>query len=121
MAKQRNRLNSPGITVSQNPTPDDEAADFDNKDDKLATQRHNHAQEDLRNKQGWIGRITGSTNEALNSGILLLILLLIVLSVSEFGLYYKPEAFSSLEDNLTKVVFTVAGFIFGSKVTGRSR
>ena len=72
----------------------------------------------LSAKKGWIGRITGSTNEDMNTGLLVLLISLLLLGVSMIGTAEKITEFASISDNLFKVVLTVAGYVFG---TGRAQ
>jgi hypothetical protein len=102
------------LQLDQNPSPKDEARDFQNTDEKLIAANHAHEIAILNAKRGAIGKLTGSSNDAMNTGLLILIICLVLLALSMIGDCIKPEPFSSITDNLFKVVLTVAGYVFGT-------
>jgi uncharacterized membrane protein (UPF0136 family) len=68
----------------------------------------------LAAKGGLVGRLTGSTNESLNTGFLVLIISLILFAGSMAGTYVDAAKFSIITDDLFKLVLTVAGYVFGT-------
>jgi hypothetical protein len=102
------------IQVDPNPTPKEEAKDFENADERMQAKAQAHELAIINSKKGWVGRVTGSTNEALNTGVFILFLSLILLAASMVGSAYYPTTFAAITDNLFKLALTVAGYIFGT-------
>jgi len=98
------------IKVDPNPTPQAEAEQFENPDERARAPANAHELAVLSAKKGWIGRITGSTNEDMNTGLLVLLISLLLWGGS---MIIKVDA--SASDNLFKFILTVAGYVFGTK------
>ena len=103
------------LKLDKNPTPKDEARDFQNPDERLKAADYAHEIALIAHRKGTIGRLTGSTNEAMNTGTFILIMCLVLLAGSMVGIGFNPTAFGPVTDNLFKVVLAVAGYIFGTK------
>lgn len=115
----REQMNMPKepLKVEQNPTPRDEAREFENPDERAKAAARGHELALLKAKTGWIGRLTGSTNESMNTGLLLLLICLALLGFSIIVNAEGIPGFSGITDNLFKLVLTLAGYVFG---TGRN-
>jgi hypothetical protein len=112
--------NDPVVAVERNPTADEEAEDFENEDERRRRLDREHELALLRMRQGLIGRMTGSSNESFNNGLLILLLLLISLILPEVGSYLGAKL-DAVADGLIKAIFAVIGYAFGTRMTGRSR
>jgi hypothetical protein len=66
------------IKVDPNPTPQAEAEQFENPDERERARANAHELALLSAKKGWIGRITGSTNEDMNTGLFVLLISLLL-------------------------------------------
>jgi hypothetical protein len=102
------------LKLDRNPSAKEEAKDFQNQDERLQAVHNAHELAVLRSKKGWIGIITGSTNESMNTGIVVFILCGIVLAGSLIGATYRPDPFDSVTDYMCKAIFAVVGYIFGA-------
>ena len=71
-------------------------------------------------KRGIVGKLTGSTNDAMNTGLLILIICLILWGLSMIGVYQKAEVFNPISDDIFKVVLAVSGYIFGTNSGSKS-
>jgi hypothetical protein len=108
------------LSVDPNPTPDKEAMDFENEDERRVRRDREHELNLLKMHQGFIGRWTGSSNEAFNNGVILLLFLFVSLGGAEIGVY-AGAALGVVADGLVKAIFAVIGYMFGSRDSGRSK
>jgi hypothetical protein len=106
----------PQLRIDPNPSPKDEARDFQNSDERRLAATHSHELAMIDARRGLIGRLTGSTNDSMNTGLFILVCGLLLLAGSMVGGLFRPEAFSGTTDNLFKFVLTVSGYVFGTKV-----
>jgi hypothetical protein len=104
----------PQLKLDKNPSAKEEAKDFQNPDERLQAANNAHQLAVLREKKGWIGIVTGSTNESLNTGIVVFILCAIVLAGSLTGSFYRSDPFNSVTDYMCKALVAVVGYIFGA-------
>ena len=105
------------VAVDPNPTADKESRDFENDDDR---RRREHELALLGMRQGLIGKITGSSNESLNNGALVLLILAILLCIAEW-VQYSGVKLDNVTDGIIKIMLTVVGFIFGAGSASRNR
>jgi uncharacterized MAPEG superfamily protein len=110
----------PPLELEQNPSPKEEAKDFQNADERMAAAHNAHELAILNAKRGFVGKVTGSTNDAMNTGTFILIICFIFLGLSMIGLCAKPESFGSITDNIFKAILAVSGYVFGTKTTSNS-
>ena len=110
----------PPLQVDPNPTPKAEAEEFENIDERFRAAERGHELAILAAKKGWIGIITGSTNESMNTGLFLLLISLLLLGCSMIGSAKEIAAFNAITDNLFKFVLTLAGYIFGTSMSSKS-
>ena len=99
------------LKLDQNPSPKAEAKQFQNADERA------HQIALIVAKKGVVGKLTGSTNDAMNTGTLILIICLFLWGASMVGVCFKADAFSPISDNVFKAVLAVAGYVFGTKTT----
>jgi hypothetical protein len=102
------------LKLDRNPSANEEAKDFQNQDERLAAVHNAHELAVLRSRKGLIGIVTGSTNESMNTGIVVFILCTIVLGGSLIGATYHPDPFNSVTDYMCKALIAVVGYIFGA-------
>jgi hypothetical protein len=110
----------PTRAIDPNPTADKEAQDFENEDERRIRLDREHELTLLRMHQGSIGKWTGSSNEAFNNGLIILLLLLISLFGAEVGIWLGA-ALGTIAEGLVKAIFAVVGYVFGSKDGSRSK
>lgn len=106
------------LSVDPDPTPDKEAQDFENEDERRLRHERLHELVLLQKRQGIVGRITGSDNVSLNNGILVFLLLAVLLCVTEV-LQYLGLHGDAIIDGLIKLMLMVVGFTFGSNSSHR--
>jgi hypothetical protein len=111
---------APPLELERNPSPKEEAKDFQNPDERMAAARNAHELALINARRGYVGKITGSTNDAMNTGTFILLICFVFLGISMIGLYIRPEAFGAIVDNLFKAILTVAGYVFGTKIAAKS-
>jgi len=87
---------APPLKLDQNPSPKEEAKDFQNADERSIAAHNAHQIALIDAKRGVVGRLTGSTNDAMNTGTLILLICLTLWGLSMVGLYVKTEAFSGI-------------------------
>jgi hypothetical protein len=107
------------LKVDPNPSAKAEAESFENPDERLRATANAHELAVLAAKKGWVGCLTGSANEAMNTGLLILLISLALLGGSMWGTTQYPNTFIGITDNLFKLVLTVAGYVFGTQHSGR--
>ncbi|MGH6845599.1 MAG: hypothetical protein ACRECU_12975, partial [Methylocella sp.] len=107
------------LKIDQNPTPKDEARDFENPDERMRDKVNAHELALLTARRGLVGKLTGSTNEALNTGLMVLIVSLILFGFAMLGTYINASGFNTITDDLFKLVLTVAGYVFGTHTANK--
>ncbi len=100
------------LELDRNPTPKEEAKEFENLDEKVRA----HELELLKGKRGWVGKITGSTNEALNTGLFVLVIAFFMLAIAMFGLLFT-KVFEPFIQGLMNLVAAALGYVLGTKKT----
>ena len=106
------------IQLDADPSPRNEALAYETQAQAAARERANsHELAMIRARKGWVGCLTGSVNETLNTGLLILVLALVLLAATLVGAAYRPDVFGPYVDRTFQLVLTVSGFVFGVKMT----
>jgi hypothetical protein len=109
----RPQLKGQIIEVDPTPTPEEEAEDFQNPDERA---KYDHELNLIKAQKGWVGVFTGSTDERMNTGVFILFLLLLALGASEYW-----RARDGMSDNLIKVIVGVIGYIVGTASSNKKK
>jgi hypothetical protein len=109
------------LELDRNPSPKDEAKDFQNADETLLSKNHAHELAMIKAKLGIVGKITGSTNDAMNTGLFIFICCTGLLVGSGVGGFFRPDAFSAITDTLLKLFPAIVGYVIGTKVAGKEK
>lgn len=105
------------IEIPEDVTPEDEAGDFETPDEKRLRMQNDHELNVIAAKKGWIGKFTGSTNEANNNGIFILLISLFLLALFGLADIVKNGAISQITDNFFKLVSAIVGYVIGTNTT----
>ena len=111
--KRSSRTPAPKTTIDldRQPTGEAEGQDFENADDRA---RRQHEINLLKEKKGFLGRLTGSTNEQLNTGLFLFLLTLAGLIATHVVSTSFSISDRNLENALLNILLAIAGYVLGS-------
>lgn len=110
------------IEVDKDPTPAEEAREFETSDDRRQEQRNKHELALHDRQLGRIGGYTGSTNPSLNIAAALLAGLLVALLGCLLGAITSGLAtIGPYIERLIAAILTVASFIFGVRQGGSGK
>ncbi len=121
MPRRRRESPTESGTVNLNASIEDEYATFDNPDERRAYRKQQHELALIREKKGIIGKLTGSDNGTLNTGLFVLMIFTVLYAVSLFAVKWAPDTLKQVPDNIFRLMLTALGFVLGSHITARER
>lgn len=99
-------------------TSEKEAQIFENKDDTLSRDKMAHELESLKIKQGFVGKVIGSSDAGINFAFTLTMFLGVVILLSFLGMFWSTQH-SAISQDIIRFsitgVLTIAGYVFGKK------
>ena len=102
------------LELSRQPNPEDEAAVFENPDEKRLDRAHRRDMEKLEREQGNLGAFLGTTNTSLKIAFIVISVSGACLIASAVGTIWIPELIELAKLGGT-IMLTVAGYVFGVK------